>query len=259
MYERRKRIILDVLRNQGTVKVVDLTEILSVSDMTVRRDINTLAAEGLLRKVHGGAVVLTPLREEVTFASRQVEEPDKKHAIARLGITLLKESESVFLDGSTTTAELARLIPEERQNVVVTDSLSVLKDLSRCYGIELVVLGGTLSRDGNTLDGFLAMEGAKRVQVDCCIFSAGGFSLDGISNTGMVGFQVKKMMIAGARRCVLLADSLKYGKTGIMRICGWEDVDVLVTDSGLPSEAQEAIRAKGTEVLIAEMSQKGAS
>lgn len=250
MHETRKRRIFDLLRSQGTVQVAELTRLLEVSDMTVRRDLRSMAAEGLLRPVHGGAVAVGSLGEEKSFAARQVVERELKEAIAREVVTLLKDGETLYLDGSTTCAELARLLAG-RRHVVITDSLSVLTELHGAPGIELVLLGGSLDRDGNTFDGLLAVESTRRVQVDCCLFSAKGFSPEGVSNAGLTGSQVKRIMIQGARRAFLLADSTKYGRSGVVRLCGWPEVDVLVTDDGLPEEARQIIRKEGTEVRIA--------
>jgi DeoR/GlpR family transcriptional regulator of sugar metabolism len=250
MYETRTRTIFDLLRSQGTVQVAELTRLLEVSDMTVRRDLRSMAAEGLLRPVHGGAVALSSFGEEKSFAARQVEEQGRKTAIAREAVAILQDGESLYLDGSTTCAELARLL-KGGNHVVITDSLSVLTELNGRPGIELVLLGGSLDRDGNTFDGLLAVESARRIQADCCFFSARGFSPEGVSNAGMTGSQVKQIMIQSSRRCFLLADSTKYGRSGVIRLCGWPEVDVLVTDSGLPETARELIRQAGAQVRVA--------
>ena len=126
-------------------------------------------------------------------------------------------------------------------------------ELGGSPGIELVLLGGTLERDGNTFDGLLAVENARRIQVDCCFFSATGFSDEDVVNSGMIGSQVKQLMIRNARKVVLLADSTKYGKRGIIKLCRWSDVDVFIADCGLPEPARAAIRAAGTEVHVVEI------
>lgn len=251
MYETRKRLIFDLVNRKGSASVTELIQILAVSDNTVRRDIKSMAREGLVKRVHGGATVLSLDGEEKPFASRRIEEQARKRAIAELAITFLKDGESVFIDGSTTCSELSRLLASGRRHTVVTDSLSVLLELSGKPGIELVLLGGALDRDGNTFDGLLAVESARRVQVDRCFFSSRGFSIDGISNAGMIGSQVKQIMIQNSARCILLADSTKHGQSGVIRLCGWREVDVLVTDTGLPEDIAEAIGRAGTEVLRA--------
>jgi DeoR/GlpR family transcriptional regulator of sugar metabolism len=253
MYETRKRMIFDLLLQQETVTVAELSQLLSVSDMTIRRDIRSMQREGLLKQVHGGAVRTQRNDAEEPFSARQVEQLERKQAIAREALTWLKDNETLYIDGSTTCSELSRLLKGRGSHTVVTDSLSVIKELGGCPGIELVLLGGTLERDGNTFDGLLAVENARRIQVDCCFFSATGFSDEDVVNAGMVGSQVKHLMIKGARKVVLLADSTKYGKRGIFKLCRWSDVDVLFADRDLPESAQRAIRAAGTEVRLAGM------
>jgi DeoR family transcriptional regulator, fructose operon transcriptional repressor len=253
MYETRKRMIFDVLLRQETITVTELSRILSVSDMTVRRDIRSMEKEGLLRQVHGGAVRVQKNEAEEPFSARRVEQQERKQAIAREALAWSRDNESFYIDGSTTCSELSRLLKGRGRHTVVTDSLSVLNELGGCPGIELVLLGGTLERDGNTFDGLLAVENARRIQVDCCFFSSTGFSDEDVVNAGMTGSQVKQMMIKNARKVVLLADSTKYGKRGIFKLCRWSDVDILFADSGLAETARTSIRAAGAEVRIAEV------
>ena len=183
---------------------------------------------------------------------RRVEQLEKKQAIAREALSWSQDNQIFYIDGSTTCSELSRLLKGRGRHTVVTDGLSVLNELGGCPGIELVLLGGTLERDGNTFDGLLAVENARRIQVDCSFFSATGFSDEDVVNSGMIGSQVKQLMIRNARKVVLLADSTKFGRRGIIKLCRWSDVDVLFSDCGLPESARTAIRAAGTEVRIAD-------
>jgi DeoR/GlpR family transcriptional regulator of sugar metabolism len=253
MYETRKRIIFDLLQQRGTVSVTELTAALGVSDMTVRRDIRSMAAEGLLRRVHGGAVSVEAGVEDKPFVTRQVVELERKRAIATRALTFLKGGESIYIDGSTTCGELAKLLPGDRRFMVVTDSLYVLLQLSGNRSIELVLLGGGLDKDGNTFDGVLTVENARRVMVDCCFFSAKGFATEYISNAVLTGSQVKQLMIHNSQRCFLLADSTKYGQRGLIKLCDWKDVSVLISDEQLGRQDLSAIKSQGTEIHLAEL------
>ncbi len=251
MYETRKRIIFDLLQQKGSVKVVELMELLSMSDMTIRRDIKSMADEGLLRKVHGGAVALKHEYDDIPFATRQIEELERKKAIARYATTILEGGESIYIDGSTTCGELAKLLNPSKNFTVITDSLYVLLELSKNRNIELLLLGGVLDKDGNTFDGILTVDNAKKVMVDYCFFSAKGFSENYIGNNAMTGSQVKQLMIHNSHRCFLLADSTKYRKPGIIKLCTWQDVEVLISDDGLNGDAAEKIKGNNTDVFIA--------
>jgi DeoR/GlpR family transcriptional regulator of sugar metabolism len=251
MYETRKRKIYNLLHEQQTLTVSQLSRSLSVSDMTIRRDIRLMAKEGLLRQVHGGAVSLRGEDDIRSFRARQIEELPRKQAIVREVLSWIKDNDAFYIDGSSTCSELSRLLKGRGRHTVVTDSLSVINELGGTPGIELVTLGGTLERDGNTFDGLFAVESARHIQVDCCFFSASGFTIDGIVNNDLIGSQVKQLMIRSARSAVLLADSTKYGKNGILKLCHWPEVDVLFVDSGLSDAARRAISAFGTEVRVA--------
>ena len=252
MYETRKRIIYDLLTRKGSVTIVELARDLGVTDMTVRRDIAAMEKEGSLRRVHGGAVAIEGATMETSFTARRVKSRNQKVAIAKRAAGLLDSANALFIDGSTTCSELARLLPSGSGRQIVTDSLSVLLELNGRPGLELILLGGTLDQDGNTFDGVLAVENAGRIKVDLCFFSANGFDPEGVFNAGMIGSQVKQIMIRNSRRSVLLADSTKWGAGGMFKLCDWAEVDVLVSDSDIAPETAENLRGRHTEVIIAE-------
>jgi DeoR/GlpR family transcriptional regulator of sugar metabolism len=164
-------------------------------------------------------------------------------------VEFLQGGESIYIDGSSTCGELAKLLSTtDKSFLVVTDSLYVVLELNQKSNIELLVLGGVLDKDGNTFDGVLTIENAHKVMVDCCFFSAKGFSPEQISNAGMTGSQVKQLMIRQARRRFLLADSTKFGRMGIFKICDWNEVDVLISDHGLPESALAGLRRQDMEI-----------
>jgi DeoR/GlpR family transcriptional regulator of sugar metabolism len=250
MFESRKRTIFEMLSEHGTATVIDIAERLGVSPMTVRRDIQAMASEGLVRRVHGGAAALHASVEVGTFGSRQVEELGRKKAIAASARGLLQGGETVYIDGSTTCGELARLLPGAAGFTVVTDSLYVVREVAGKQGIDLLVLGGLLDRDGNTFDGALTVENAEKIGVDVCFFSVRGLSADFIGNEGLVGTQVKQRMIRHAGRSVLLADSTKLGRKGLIRVCTWDEVDILVTDEGADPAGLDQVRLTGIDVRV---------
>ncbi len=252
MYETRKRIIYDRITRKGSVSIAELARDLGVTDMTIRRDIVAMEREGSLRRVHGGAVAIEGSTGETSFTARMVKAQSQKSAIAKRAALELGAAQALFLDGSTTCSELARLLPSGGSRQVVTDSLSVLLELNGRPGLELIMLGGTLDQDGNTFDGVLAVENAGRIKVDLCFFSGSGFDSEGVFNAGLIGSQVKQIMIRNSRRSVLLADSTKWGAGGMFRLCGWDEVDVLVSDSALAPETTQDLGRRNTRVIIAE-------
>ena len=248
--QERRRTIYELVRKRGSVKVSELQEMLSVSDMTVRRCLNKMADEGLLRRVHGGAIFDEPWEKERSFAARKVRELGKKLAIAQAAVSLLRDGDSIYIDGSTTCSELARSLRNGTRLTVVTDSLAVLLDLKDRKGISVVLLGGQLQEDGNTLGGMLAKKNASKFSVQWCFFSASSFSKRSIGNAGMIGVEVKTTMIRKAARTVLLADATKCGRQGFIELCPWDDVDMLFTTEGVPEDVRAAIAVQGVDVRI---------
>jgi DeoR family fructose operon transcriptional repressor len=256
--EARQNSVYELVRQRGSVRVTELEELLHVSDMTIRRDLGDLARKGLIRRVHGGAMLVEGARTEQTFVARQVEELERKAAIARLAATLLKGGETIYLDAGTTCHELAKRLTNDMDLKVVTDSLAILRELLNRKNLEVTILGGTLEKDENALGGPLAQANAEKLAVDCCFFSARGFTRDRITNPGMIGTTIKKTMIRHASKVILLADSTKFNQRGFIEICRWKEVDVLVTDSGVTRRALKPIAARRVEIHIAALGKTGA-
>lgn len=248
----RRARIYELLVTQGEVRNSDLQERFNVSDMTIRRDVAALEAEGLLSRVHGGAVPTTLGPREKTFDARNVEGIAEKYAIARRAVSLLEPGKHIYIDGSTTAAQFAKLAKLVHPLVIVTDSLRVLMETTGVEGIETVLLGGTLQPDGNTLSGPLTLMNVEHIRVQMSFFSASAMNPNEIMNPGVVGTETKRAILKRSERRVLLADSSKWLKAGFFRLCEWSDIDVLVTDKGLPEEAEQWIRSQGVDVIKAE-------
>jgi DeoR/GlpR family transcriptional regulator of sugar metabolism len=249
--ETRQDTVYDLIRKHGGVRVSELEKWLQVSDMTIRRDLEDLAKKGLVRRVHGGAVLVEGVHTERSFVTRAVEELNRKMAIARLAVRFLKGNETLYIDCSTTCNELAKRLSNDMELKIVTNSVAILLDLQNRKNLEITLLGGTLEKDGNSLGGPLTQENAEKLAVDCCFFSAGGFTTDIITNPGMIGATVKKTMIRNAAKVFLLADSTKFNQRGFIELCRWRDVDALVTDSVLTQRDLKPIADQGVEVHIA--------
>ena len=254
--DTRQWRIYELLRNRGSVRVTELQQELSASDMTIRRDLKKMAEAGLLKRVHGGAVSVDCRAVERSFGRRQVEELTRKLAIAKLARGLIQCGQTIFLDASTTCHELAKQLTNDAGVRIVTNSLSVLLELSNRDALETTSLGGTLEQDGNTLDGPVALDNAERLGVDVCFFSACGFTPNGITNPGPIGTSVKRAVIRNAGKSVLLAAATKFGRRGFIEFCTWSEVDVLVSDS-LSDKHVKPISDLGVEVLIAEVASEG--
>lgn len=247
--ERRHELILRVLRADGPATVVGLAERLGASEATIRRDLDQLDDEGLLRRVYGGAAPVIDRDDPfVDVAEVRVAEKD---AIARRCAELVRDGETVLLDIGTTAHRVARQL-RGRSLTVVTSNLAVYEELADETSIQLVLLGGMLRRDYRSLVGFLTEDNLRQVHADRLFLGTSGVRPDGqVTDTTVVEVPVKRAMIAASDQVVLVADSGKFPGTGMARVCGPEDLDVVVTNAGPDPVTTAAFSEAGVEVIEA--------
>ena len=250
----RNKFIYQMLCQRGSIKVAELQDLLGVSNMTVRRCLNEMADDGLLRRVHGGAVALSAGEQYSPFQNKLVDHYDVKLALAGQAVEMVPEAGSVYLDAGTTCYVVAKKLAESgKKCMVITDSLAIVTSISGRSNIDALLLGGKLSGDNNTLDGPLTAEVATKFSVDLAVISACGFNLEQLENRSMTGTLTKKIMIQRAAKALCVADSGKYGKQSCFRFCGWDEIDEFITDAGLPEEAGAAIAAKGVRLRLVDV------
>ena len=236
--QRRQRI-LDEIRRVGGVRVSELTSLLGVSDMTVRRDLERLGQEGLIQKVHGGATVPRFSSEEPGFEAKSVRELAEKHAIAEVAATLVQPGLSVALGAGTTTWLLAQHLDHVSGLTVTTNSVKIADALGARHH---VVLTGGVRTPSDALVGPVADLVLRSLHFDVAFLGCHGMSTDGLSTPNMGEAATNRAFVRAASRVVLVADSTKWGTVGLMSFADLSDVDVLVTDSGLPADAQRLLR-----------------
>lgn len=247
--ERRHGLILDALRADGPATVTGLAERLGASEATIRRDLIQLADEGLLRRVYGGAVPVDDRDDPfVDVAEVRVAEKD---AIARRCAELVRDGETVLLDIGTTAHRIARQL-RGRSLTVVTSNLAVYEELADDTSIQLVLLGGMLRREYRSLVGFLTEDNLRQVHADRLFLGTSGVRPAGqVMDTTVVEVPVKRAMIAASDQVVLVADADKFPGTGMARVCGPNELDVVVTNVGADAATTAAFREAGVEVIEA--------
>jgi DeoR/GlpR family transcriptional regulator of sugar metabolism len=247
--ERRHGLILDALRADGPATVTALAQRLGASEATVRRDLSQLDDEGLLRRVYGGAAPIDGRDDPfVDVAEVRVAEKD---AIASRCAELVHDGETVLLDIGTTAHRVARQL-RGRSLTVVTSNLAVYEELADDPSIQLVLLGGVLRREYRSLVGFLTEDNLRQVHADRLFLGTSGVRPGGqVMDTTVVEVPVKRAMIAASDQVVLVADADKFPGTGMARVCGPEELDVVVTNAGADAATTAAFREVGVEVIEA--------
>jgi DeoR/GlpR family transcriptional regulator of sugar metabolism len=245
--DRRHELILRALRADGPITVTVLADQLGASQATIRRDLLQLEDEGLLKRVYGGAVPV--VGEDDPFTDVAGVRVEAKEAIAAWCAALVRDGETVLLDIGTTAHRVARQL-RGRSLTVITSNLAVYEELQDDKDIQLVLLGGVVRRDYRSLVGFLTEDNLRQVRADVLFLGTSGVRPDGqILDTTAVEVPVKRAMISASDKVVLVADAAKFPGTGMARVCGPEDLDVVVTNAPADATTRTSLSEAGVEVV----------
>jgi DeoR/GlpR family transcriptional regulator of sugar metabolism len=251
---QRHKLIVDELRRHGAVRVSELTALLAVSEMTVRRDLDTLAAAGLLEKVHGGATLRGGLSaEEPGFEAKSHRQLKEKKAIAGAAAALVEPGQSIGLTAGTTTWRLAHHLTQVPDLTVVTNSIQVANVLHRSPRSDLtVVLTGGVRTPSDALVGPIALTAIRSLHLDVLFMGVHGATADaGLTTPNLLEAETDRALVAASARIIVVADHTKWGTRGLSRIADLKEVDVFVSDPGLDGAARAAIGEHVEHVLIA--------
>jgi DeoR family transcriptional regulator, fructose operon transcriptional repressor len=249
----RKAHILERISAEESLSVADLSETLGVSEMTIRRDLAELEKEGLLKRVHGGAVSSFGRSYEPPLTLRNAQSVAAKRAIARVAADMVTEGDSVALDVGSTVYEVARHLSQRRGLTVVTPSVRVLGLFLRNKDIRTIVTGGMLRPGEESLVGDLAAHAFRDLFVDKLFLGLGGIDAEnGLTEYNWDDALVKRAMIRSAKEVIVVVDASKFQRTAFARIAELADIHVLVTDRPPPDKLAEALAARKVSVVLAD-------
>jgi DeoR/GlpR family transcriptional regulator of sugar metabolism len=258
--EQRQILIVEEIRRRGAVRVSELTELLEVSDMTIRRDLDVLAASGLVEKVHGGATARGRLStDEPGFEAKSHRQLREKEAIAQAAAKLVEPGQAIGLTAGTTTWRLAHHLHGVPELTVVTNSIQVANVLHRDGRPDLtVVLTGGVRTPSDALVGPVAMTTLRSLHVDQLFMGVHGMAEDaGFSTPNLLEAETNQALISSAERIVVVADHTKWGVRGLSRIAPLDAAHALVSDIGLGAEAQTILTEHIERVIVAPVVGKG--
>lgn len=250
--EKRRQRIVDYVKKTGFATVSDLAEQFGVTEVTIRADMRALAAACLLQRSHGGAVAMSRSVVDLKEDLKALDNVDQKVSIAKAAAALVNPNDSILVASGSTMVTFAEHLDTSKHLNVVTPSIRVSMKLVDNPNVSLLQLGGIIYSNSLSTRGDYAAMGLDIIHCTKLFFGAEGFDLEnGISCATLEEAHLTKKMIESASQIILLADSSKFGRRGFGRICRLEDVDVLVTDSGLGEGARKNIEALGVTVVIA--------
>ena len=257
--QRQDRILVEIERSGGA-RIVQLAELLGVSDMTVRRDIDALAARGLVKKVYGGATVPQQgTSDEPGFEAKSWREPAAKELIAAAAATLVQPKATIAVSAGTTTYALAVHLARIPALTVVTNSVRVADYLfGNGESSQTILLTGGLRTPSDALVGPIAVQTISDLHVDLLLMGVHGMDpVSGFTTPNLMEAEMNRAMVASAGRLVVLADHTKWGIIGLSAIASLAEASVLISDSGLSEDARDVLAGSVGELIVADSRDSG--
>lgn len=251
-HSKRHGEILRLLREEGTVTIASLADRLGVSLETVRRDVKPLTDDGSMIKMHG-AVSLPSVVGEAPFDRRMRENADAKRTIARMVAATIRDGESIMLDTGTTTSFLARELLGHRRLIVVTNSSDIARTLATVNGNKVYMTGGELRSDSGAAFGVTAIDFVSRFSVSHAVISAGAVdAAAGVMDYDLEEAEFARMVLSRGQRALVITDHTKFGRQGLVQVCGFGGFSELATDRAPPRDIAAALAEAGTRLSVAE-------
>ena len=251
--EERQQLILEMVQDNRQVTVSELSDRFDISEVTIRRDLRELAAQGVLRRAHGGAVVAIPAPPEPPVVQRMGQAENCKECIGHAGAALVANGESVFIGSGSTTAYVARYLLDRQGLTVVTNALTVATELATAEGVTVVVMGGLMRASELSLVGHITEQSLREVRVDKVMIGIPAISLEaGLTNDFLPEVMTDRTIIEMAPELIVVADHTKFGKVASAYVAPVERVTTLVTDVGADPAFLSRLREMGVRVIVAE-------
>lgn len=247
----RHRFILEELEKAGFVTVSDLAKAMDVTMVTVRKDLKVLEDKGLLYRSHGSATSVSPYVSDRSVHVKKLEQVEEKSKIAEKALAFIEDQEAIIIGSGTTVVALAQAIPRNKPLTVLTAAMNVTLALMDMQDVELVQLGGVVRKSSSSVVGHYAEEMLQSFACSKLFLSVDGISLEhGLTTSNMMEAHLNAQMIRSVQKTIILADSRKFGRKGFGKICELEDIDVIITDSGIPEIYREKLEEKGIELVV---------
>lgn len=254
---QRREKILEMIREDGHVKVNELSKVFTVTEVTIRQDLEKMEEEKLLRRVHGGAILNDAGSNVESFTVLNHDNLAAKQAIACEAAKRIKDGETIIIDSGSTTTEIAKLLTGYTNLTVITNALNIALTIGKDPGINLNVTGGEFKSPTLSLTGPKAAEYFKGLHVDKVFLATAGINIDtGLTYPSMSDLVVKKAMIEAADKVYLVADSTKIGKSSFATLGSLAMLDYIITDSNISQEDCKLFNKYNLKYIISPIKEK---
>lgn len=247
----RRNAILSRLSMEGKVVVSDLSKEFSVTEETIRRDLEKLDNDGLAKKTYGGAVKVENSNVDLPFHIRKQSNVESKQKIATIIADMIKDGDYIMLDASSTALNVVKAILHRKKITIITNSIEILFELCNKPDWTIISTGGTLKEGGLSLVGHQAERMISGFHVDIAVCSCKGIDFEsGITDSNEKDSEMKKAFFASATNKVLAVDSSKFNKISFVKVCGLSDINTVVTDTNPGDEWQNRLRESQVELVF---------
>ncbi len=247
----RHQFILNKIQTDGRLDVQSLCKELKVSSVTIRKDLKLLEDKNLLYRTHGGATLNNPYTVDRPVNEKQHLQSAEKNRIGALAATLIEDNDSIIIASGTSVLSLARHIQAKGALTVITSALNVAMELLTQPGIEILQLGGVLRKTSSSVTGPYSDNILGDIFCSKLFLGVDGIDVEfGLTTTSALEAHTNRQMIAASQKIIVLADSTKFGKRGFGKICGIDQVDHVITDSGISEQTVKALESLGIKVSV---------
>lgn len=255
MIEDRHQKILELLANQDTVAVSDLSDKFGVSPVTIRADLNYLAEQGYVIRTHGGARLAGErMRQEYSYATRQRINAEHKRCIGQLAASLIQSDEAILLDASTTAVAIGKALMQrtDLENItIVTTGIWTALELLGTPHINLVISGGHVRETTGSITGSLTQDVLKGFNFRKAFLGAWGITIEeGLTDSPLTEVELKQVIVQRSQEVFAVIDGSKFGRLALASFASIDQIDSIITDDSAPKDAVAAMRARGVDVQI---------
>ena len=251
LIDERRQHILTLVQQDGRVLVGDLSRRLGISQITIRKDLDYLQSRGLVQRAHGGALLpQNGALFDPSFPEKQSRNSEEKRRIAAAAAGMVEEGQCIILDSGTTTTLIAQALKRFASLTVVTNAINIAADLTGT-NFEVILTGGTLRKNSYSLVGPLAEELLAEMHADVLFLGVDGFDVEsGVTTPNVLESRVNRAMVRSAKRVVVVCDATKFSRRSFSRIVPVSAIHDVITDSRVPADISESLRAQGVSVTV---------
>lgn len=249
--DKRRKKITELLNTEGKVKVIDLSRLFGISEVTIRNDLSELEEEGLLERIHGGAISTHKSYYNMSLLDRMKTNEEEKRKIAVACASLISNGDTIMINSGTTTLFVVQELKHVKNLTVVTNSLAISQEVGHFNNIQVILLGGNFNPQYQFTYGDDTTNQLKRYKADKLILSADGIGVEeGVTTYHHLEAEVNRQMLIRVNKTIVVADYSKIGRTSFAYIDSIDNVEVLVTNQKANQDEINSIKEKGVEIRL---------